>query len=72
MFDAAASPRIKRAIDSLSRALDGLNWDAISDKVADFAETLGKYLNLSLLIQGKLKTALETVGTVIATVFYCG
>lgn len=68
VFDAAA-PRIKKAIDSLSRALDGLNWDAISDKVADFAETLGQVFEFILTHSGQIKTALETVGTVIATVF---
>lgn len=68
VFDAAA-PRIKKAIDSFSRALDGLNWDAISDKVADFAETLGQVFEFILTHSGQIKTALETVGTVIATVF---
>ena len=68
VFDAAA-PRIKKAIDSFSRALDGLNWDAISDKVAVFAETLGQVFEFILTHSGQIKTALETVGTVIATVF---
>lgn len=68
VFDAAA-PKIKSAINSLSRALNEVDWNSVAEKVGNFAETVVEVFKFILSNSGAVSSALGTIGTVIATMY---
>lgn len=68
VFEKAAK-HIRKAIDTISKSLDGVNWDSVADKVG---EALKKVVDLFawLLKNGRtVGTILKTIGTLLLGIF---
>ena len=68
VFDHAKGS-IKSSVESMSSALDSLDWDKIGEGVGRFAEKIAKLFNYVVENAETVKRVLAGVGTVIGTVF---
>ena len=64
-----AKGSIKSSIESMSKALDSVNWDKVGDAVGRFAEKAANLFSFVVKHAGEVKAALAAIGTIIATVF---
>lgn len=64
-----AAPRIRKAIDSISSALDGVDWNGVADRVGSAMQKVVGVFTYVLKNGRTIATILGVIGTALASVF---
>lgn len=68
VFEAAA-PRIRQALDSISKGLDGINWDSVAQKVGSAVQTVANIISFLIRNGNAVIGVLKAIGAAMAITF---
>ena len=68
----SASDSIKKAIGTIGKAIDSMDWDEIADNVGDFAEKAADFFVYILKNGDQVEGILKGIGAVLLTMFAIG